>query len=238
MRIPAGVKEFQDLEDGFYLTQIERVEEKANEADGRYYIQAGFRVVEPAERAGMIRNEKFWIGTLEDPGAQQAATWIDSISAKKLKGLCTKVGVGFDDQDSEVVFGNLLGQNVMIEIETTMSKAKVDPGTGQVLKEAKKYSNIRRYHAPGERTPVILGQQDQGQPQAAQRPPVPTVPPAPAPVSQPQQRYVQPAAPPLVPQAGGNGNMPPVPPAPPAYPQGTVVPGNPPPPPGYPIPGQ
>ena len=216
--VPEGVTEFQEIDPGIYGTVIETAEEKTHEENQKLYFQVQFRVTEPTERAGTLRTEYFRIGSDEDPQAQNPQTWKNAFGASRLKVLCKKVGVPFDNQDTDVIMASLLGNPVMIEVERKMDKKGI------------MWTNTRQFHSPGERQPFIKPHDD-GATAAAPQPPQ-------APV---QQQYVQPAAPvqtmvPPTPQqyqqpAGGNGQVPPqmVPPAPPqAAPQGGNVPPNPP----------
>jgi len=154
------VKEFSDLDDGIYLTTIIGAEEKKHD-DQRMYFQIQFQVLEPESRLGQIRTESFWIGTIadalkgtiDDPQALQEQTWANSIGASRFKKLCTKVGIGFDGQDLDMIFQNLINQPVMIELESTSDKK-----TGKI------YSNVRKFHAPGERTPFVKTQDQSAAP--------------------------------------------------------------------------
>ncbi len=142
--IPQGITESRDTEPGKYLWQIQTFEEKNQEGSGRLFLNTQLRCVMPENRLGRFHFESFWIGTDEDPPADQAATWLDSMGASRLKSFCKAAGVPFDGQDPKVVFASLVNRQVGGHVERVLNK-----------KDNKHYTNVTKWYAPGTFEPVI-----------------------------------------------------------------------------------
>lgn len=146
--VPTGVKDpFENLPGGVLEFETVRLEEAVKGAENLFCYVATLRVVAPEQSAGVEHQETFFIGTSEDPNAEQAETWIKR--AGRLKQYVEKSGVAFEGADMEMVASEIQQTHVLANVEQKhepeMKKGEPNPYAGRVR------SNVRGWLAVGER---------------------------------------------------------------------------------------
>jgi hypothetical protein len=112
--IPIGIRDpFEMLPMGTLVMEIESLEEAliGKQGQEKYGWKANMKVVDPINAAGITHDEAFFIGTDDDPNADNEDTWIKK--AGRLKSFCECIGVVVEGADSDVVSSEAKGRRIV-----------------------------------------------------------------------------------------------------------------------------
>lgn len=158
--IPVNLNDIPDstlLPTGMYLMSVDTIEETTTNPDkgiARLMYKATFKVVEPEQFAGVPLFEYFVIGNNDDPDARQAATWLNSVGAKRLKRLAKATLVPVTN-DADAMVGAITGQRFVASIGQ-----KIDDGQRDPKYAGFKRNTVEGMHAVGTQTIGITGSSD------------------------------------------------------------------------------
>jgi hypothetical protein len=136
------------LPEGNYTLTFESMEKSETSGNGKLsqgclMYKAQFRVEEPEEYAGRLLYDQFVIGTDDDQGALDPATWKASIGAKLLKKFFRSTGQPVTGSVDEIV-EQITEQRVMAHVTTRTWNESV-------------FNNIKKYLLLGQVAPGIGG---------------------------------------------------------------------------------
>lgn len=154
--IPAGIRPpFEILPSGVLAFEVEKFEAGSQNVQGvdvlTYNVELS--VVGPAEAAGMSHSENFFIGTKEDPWAQQDETWQKrSGRLKEFVEACQWQfeGADIDQIAVSIVKSQCLGQ-VTLTREPVIKNNQMNPYANKLR------ARIRTWYAQGEREVGVDG---------------------------------------------------------------------------------
>jgi hypothetical protein len=132
--------------------------EETNSSTGKYMIKATFKVLEPANEAGLLYFDQFVIGSDSDLGAEDPNTWAQAVGAKIFKQVVDKAAVPRKDSVEATCIaakGCQVLADIDIEVETKNEKYK-----------GKERNRARKWFRVGER-PVGTVAMPNGAPAAA-----------------------------------------------------------------------
>lgn len=159
--VPSGIKEpFELLPSGCLLIEVSELKEEVFGDNNQLIYRMSGSVVAPEKVAGQAVNETFFIGTEEDPNAENAETW--QKRAGRLKQCVEKAGVAFEGADMDVVCSEMQQRKVLAQVarskEPAMKKGQPNPYAGRVR------ANVKGWLAEGEREPYVDENQLQSDP--------------------------------------------------------------------------
>jgi len=183
--IPGGVPETGQLLPAGFLRLRVAIDGDAHHDDGRLAPKVTLTVEEPAEAVGQIGFQNFYLGTHEDPDAEQDATWKRHFPCRDFVTMAHKAGISTDGRDVATVAAELEGQLVgaLCSIVT-----EPDVKNGEPNKYAGQQNNRFRWLRVDEREPFT--KPAEGEPVRSTRP---APPPAAAAAPRPAPAAARPA---------------------------------------------
>jgi hypothetical protein len=110
--IPAGGAR-DVVPSGFYLLEVESLDETASKAGGLMYV-GRYKAVE-GPHAGAVLTEYHNIGTQKDPQAKDPQTWREAIGAKTLRALVEACGLPLQ-RDPAMIMKTVRGQRFVQQV--------------------------------------------------------------------------------------------------------------------------
>jgi hypothetical protein len=151
--VPDGTYHLKVVELKSDTTKVK--EDDDNPRPARLFYRLAAQIVAPAAYKGQFYREDFYIGTDEDPDAEQLDTWSSSFGARNFKKFLKATGVAFgDEEDDDSLAAAVKGQEYLATIVQKIEPEKRKDGSENPYKGQAR-NNVTGYWIVGEKEPAL-----------------------------------------------------------------------------------